>query len=236
MLISDVAFLCAPSYRSRAYAQALRANNLLPSQAICIEGIEPNWDGAETIETNFSGFTFKPNEFARKTLINSDVDIIDVSVTDVNSKEVIEEIANINASIIIYSGPTGVLLRAPILNQGKTFLHIHGGVAPEYRGSTAFYFSILHEGTLGATALYLNEKIDTGPIIKHRSYLPELGLEIDRVLDPLVRADLLIDVLHPISKGLIPEGKVQEAAGTTYHVIHPVLKNLALRKVSELLS
>jgi methionyl-tRNA formyltransferase len=230
MSISEVALLFAPTYRSRAYAQLMRMHGLLPRQAIYLSGNEPDWDGLETIRASFSQLEFNPGEHARDTLISAGVKVIDVPSTDVNSENIIREITRIDAPIIVYSGPSGALLRPPILKTGKKFLHIHGGIAPQYRGSTAFYYSILREGTLGATALYLDKEIDTGPIIKCKSYKPEEHLEIDRLLDPLVRADLLIDILKLIADGDIPKGTIQDKGGTTYYVMHPVLKHLAIRK------
>ncbi len=234
MFISEIAFFCAPTYRSRAYAQLMRMHKLLPAQALCFAGNEPDWDGPETVRSSFSEFDFRPGEHARDTLISAGVDVIDIPQTDVNSKDVVQQLAGIDASIIIYSGPSGALLRAPMFEIGKKFLHIHGGVAPRYRGSTAFYFSLLREGTLGATALYLDKGIDTGQIIKCKSRRPETHLELDRVLDPLVRADLLVDILKLIAQGRIPEGTKQDKDGTTYHVIHPILKHIATKKVSGL--
>jgi len=230
--MNEIAFLCAPTYRSKAYAQAMCTCGFLPSQVIHLDGGEPHWNGAKTIKTRFSKFTFKPNEFVRDTFKKAGVSIIYSTTTNVNSDDIINEIDRIDAPIIVYSGYPGVLLGSAILKKGKTFLHIHGGVTPEYRGSTAFYFSLLREGTIGATALYINKQIDCGPVIACKSYYPDPKIEIDRIQDQLVRADLLIDVLRLIKDGKTPDGVPQASGGTTYHVIHPVLKNLALKKIS----
>ena len=40
------------------------------------------------------------------------------------------------------------------------FLHVHGGWAPEYRGSTAFYYGVVREHFLGTTAMWLDEGIE----------------------------------------------------------------------------
>jgi len=230
----NVIFLCAPSYRSRAYAQAMCAHKLLPSHAIYLGGNEPSWDGVKKIQPSFLNFEFKPNESALETLQNAGVNITKLQTQDVNSKLVINEISKMDASVIVYSGPAGAILGKPILNLGKKFLHVHGGNVPNYRGSTAFYYSILSEGTIGASAIYLDEKIDQGPLIRQKTYIPEPAIEIDRILDPLVRADTLIDVLSSISIGQIPKGEKQPKGGVTYQVIHPVLKHIALNKTSNI--
>lgn len=226
-----MALLFAPTYRSRAYAQLMRARNLLPGQALALAGQEPTWDGPDTVETGVDSFTYRPGETARETLTSAGVNILETNESDVNSAAVIDRVARLDASIIVYSGAGGVLLRDGILNTGKRFLHIHGGVAPDYRGSTAFYYSLLREGTIGATALFLDKGIDTGPILRCKTYVPEPGADIDLILDPLIRASLLVDVLGSLSQGHMPESSISNDGGTTYHVIHPVLKHLALQRL-----
>ena len=231
-MLEDVIVLFAPTYRSRAYVQLMRAHNLLTRRAIAISGDEPVWDGEGSIQTGVDPFTFKPGETAHDTLESAGVCILEAGENDVNSAAIVDLISSLSESIVVYSGPPGVLLKDPILSTGKRFLHIHGGIAPEYRGSTAFYFSLLREGTIGATALYLDTGIDTGPIVSQKRYVPERGADIDRILDPLVRASVLVDILRDISQGNIPQGTISNEGGTTYHVIHPVLKHLAIIKAN----
>ena len=74
--------------------------------------------------------------------------------------------------------------------------------------------------------------IDTGPVLARRQYPVPQGIDIDYVLDPLVRADTLAHVLaHRVKTGEWPEaGHVYDDDGETFHKIHPVLKHLALRR------
>lgn len=225
----DVAFLFAPGFRSRAYAQAMQQRGLVPALAIKLEGAEPEWTGRQHIESKTARLTFRPAEPAADTLAAMAVPIQPLSGM-VNSAAAVEAVRALSQPIVVYCGPGGVILREPMLNTGKRFLHVHGGVAPHYRGSTAFYFSLLRDGRIGASALYLDKGIDTGPIIMTKSHPPEPGIDIDRALDPMIRADVLCDVLTIIARGTIPNPPPASREGTTYHVIHPVLKHLALRK------
>ena len=218
-MLDNVAFLCAPTMRSRAYAQAMVKHDLLPSFAVCLAGQEPEWGSDTQIPEQVDWF--KPGERARNTLIGAGVNVYDAKDESPN------EVTYIIAPIIIYSGPPGVLLTPKTLKMGK-FLHIHGGVLPEYRGSTAFYYSLLKEGTIGASALWLDEGIDTGAVIAIKTVQPTKNLEIDRLQDPLLRAELLVSVLREIAFEKIPEGKKLKSDAPPCYVIHPVLKHLAL--------
>ena len=75
-MLDNVAFLCAPTMRSRAYAQAMVKHDLLPRRVACLAGEEPEWDGPGKIDW------FRPGEPARITLINAGVVVYDVEDKD----------------------------------------------------------------------------------------------------------------------------------------------------------
>ena len=235
MILTDAAFLAAPGFRSRAYAQSMVQADLLPALVLELPGEEPVWEGPGEVRVDLGGpggeMIFRPDEPTRITLAAAGVPIDDIPTADINTPQVAAIIAGIEADVVIYSGLGGVLLKPPLLNCDKRFLHVHGGYAPAYRGSTAFYYSLLAEGSIGATALWLEPGIDAGPIILRRNIRPPRGIEIDRVLDPLARARVLTEVLATRGRtGSFPEGTRDSAGAETYHVIHPVLKHLALRR------
>jgi len=78
----------------------------------------------------------------------------------------------------------------------------------------------------------LDAHIDTGPVVARKHYpAPPAGTDIDRRYDPAIRADLLRQVLSSYhSSGHLPLEPQQQAGsqGSTFYVIHPVLKHLAL--------
>ncbi|MEY2632981.1 MAG: hypothetical protein RIR00_1635 [Pseudomonadota bacterium] len=232
MILTDTLFLATPSYRSRAYAQAMSAAGLLPARVIALPGNEPIWEGAAEITVALRpGRTarFRPGETVAETFACLGVPVVGAVSADVNSVEFIDQLRTYPEPVLIFSGPGGVIVRAPALGIGKRFLHVHGGYAPQFRGSTAFYYSILDEGTIGATALWLTEVLDGGPILDRRRYEPVPGIEIDRIQDPLARADLLVDVLEGRQReGRYPDGAPDGVDAHTYYVIHPVLKHVAL--------
>jgi methionyl-tRNA formyltransferase len=172
-ILSDIGFLVAPTFRSRAYAQWLVRAGLRPACALMLPGSEPAWEGSREmrvdIRRNGCPETFEPGRPARETLTGAGVPLVEMPVPDINAPQFIEALRTVPQSVILYSGFGAVLLRKDILGCGKRFLHIHGGFAPKYRGSTAFYYSLLKERTIGATALWLEEHIDTGPILARRT-------------------------------------------------------------------
>ena len=78
----------------------------------------------------------------------------------------------------------------------------------------------------------LDRNIDTGPIVARRRYpKPRAGIDIDRIYDPAIRADLLVQVMSDyVNNGcLVPLEQQAPEKGVNYYVIHPVLKHLAIR-------
>ena len=138
------------------------------------------------------------------------------------------------ARLTVFSGFGGEIVTADTLDAGAPLLHVHSGWLPDYRGSTTIYYSILADRTCGVSAILLGEDIDTGPLVARRRYpLPSPGLDIDYVYDSAIRADLLADVVTAwqANGGRFADLDRQPCDGTTYYIIHPVLKRLALDHV-----
>ena len=123
-----------------------------------------------------------------------------------------------------------MILKQDILTSGKLFLHVHSGSLPNYRGSTTIYYSIINVNKCFATAIFLNEKIDTGDVILTKEYeVPDKATNIDYYFDSIIRADLLLDVIDKYVKTRKIVFEPQESInGETYFIIHPVLKHIAL--------
>lgn len=234
--LEDVGLVLAPTFRSRAYVQMLAARDLRPAVSFLMPGEELRWDGDEEIvlrlRADAEPFHFRPGVPVRETVAAQGWPAVELPTSDVNAREAIAALSGAAIPILIYSGlPKGVL-RKPLLATGLRFLHAHGGYLPAYRGATGFYFGMLDKGRLGISAIWIDEGIDTGPIVMREWYEPIAGIEIDRVLDPAARADLLAQILiHVRATGAFP-AMSQTGAAESYFVIHPVLKHLALRRAA----
>lgn len=235
-ILKDTALISGPSARSRAYAQMIVAAGVLPTVVLHQPGEEWQWDGDEMIEVDVRGdsevFEFRPNETARTTLDQAGVPSRELPVAPIDDDANLTIFRELPADVLIFSGHRTGILQPNAFNIGMRFLHVHGGYVPNYRGSTTFYYSILADGTMGASAIWMDSGIDTGPVLARRKYPVPHGIDIDYILDPLVRADTLAKVLmERLRTGTWPEPEeISAAEGETFHKIHPVLKHLALRR------
>ena len=237
MRLPGVAMVGADTARSRAYAQRLAGEGALLDAALMVRS--PNrwrWgqiSGAlEGLEGGFFDLSL-PLETSLSALTR-DLSVIDTGT--LNCQEVEEWLARASPDLLIFSGFGGEIIEERVLDHGVPILHVHSGWLPDYRGSTTIYYSALREGDCGATAILLDSDIDTGPIVARKRYpLPPPGVDIDYVYDSSIRADLLIEVLHDwVANGgrfnnLIP----QPVGGLTHYIIHPVLKHLAIERISQ---
>ena len=244
MKLSEVAMLVVSSSRTKAYLQLLIKNNLYPSHLIILENSSNQPLPGQLISdvtkkdssvsekmTNIKQKNpyFNPNEPLIETIKKSNLDYEVCYNDDINSEDVVNILRKRPEKYIIYSGFGGVILKKGILNCGKKFLHIHPGYVPFYRGSTPLYYSILKEDKCFASAIFLEEKIDAGSVIKIKEYLkPKNGESIDYIYDPYIRADLLVEVVkNYLEKGQFMT-KQQGKDGETYFIIHPLLKHIAI--------
>lgn len=238
--IHDVGLVAANTSRTRAYIAALERNSLLPAWTLLLddgsqEKVPGQFDDVPTlVESDFddgdcwSESDFDPTAPLEPWFERLGLDYVLSGSRDINSPSVVKLIAQSSPPVLIYSGYGGALLRDQILSCGKKFLHIHGGYLPDYKGSTTNYFSLLAENSLGASALFLSAEIDSGPILYRRRFpAPADRSMIDHRFDAAARARVLIDLL----RGYHSTGKwhlQDNLGGTTYYIIHPVLKHLAI--------
>lgn len=234
--MSNISLILAPTYRSRAIVQLFADTGIKVKNAIILPDDLPHWDGDPQVKIDLyrmdRSFVFEPGKPIEASLRNSDIPFIVSPTKNVNSPEFISFLQNQASCTYIYSGISGCILLPKLLHEsGKKFIHAHGGDAPRYSGSTAFYYSMLEIGSIGATVFWMDEGLDTGDIIGKLNATPYEEIEIDRIQDPVIRAEALAIVVAKISNGTITVLQQENAQRVTYHVIHPVLKHLSLKKI-----
>jgi len=238
MNLVNIGMLLAPTVRSNAYLQALLKKGIKPSYILLLDDPEKRLKSGQIsaeILKEIKGYINLSQYFNVKVSILELIEKYNLNfeickTNDVNNSITIEALEAREEKCFIYSGFGGVILGKKILNSSKKFLHIHSGALPNYRGSTTIYYSILNEGKCFASALFLDEKIDTGPIIKIKKYpKPTIGKIIDYIYDPYIRADLLTEVIKDFIKtGKFHYKKLKDENEETYYIIHPVLKHIAI--------
>lgn len=233
--LPDLAMIAAPTLRARAYLQAMIGIGVAPSRILRLPGdtvLPPEHGQPVTVDYPAGRWNFRPAEFLERTMAGHGITEQTMVGNDVNDPAFVDCLRAIPEPVILYCGPGGQILKQEALTCGKRFLHIHGGFVPDYRGSTAFYYSLLRDGVIGASALWLDQGIDTGRILARDCYAPLPGQSVDYISDPCARADLLLRVIgQRVAEGQWPEGEPIDQPGETYFVIHPLLKHLALRRV-----
>lgn len=212
-MLKQIAMLAAETARTRAYLLALAAQRLLPSHLILLR--QPGTSGK-----------FDIGSLARSFEMN----MTEVEAADINDPAVVNAVAAWSQVYVIFSGPAGAIVRKPLFETGKKFIHVHPGRLPEFRGSTTIYYSLLAENKVEATALLLDEVIDAGPVIGRAAFDPPADRRmIDGDYDPDIRAQLLAKVVREFSeRGRFDEIEQPAESGETFYIIHPVLKHLAI--------
>lgn len=238
-----IAMLAAPSNRSRIYLDLLKRNHLLPERVILLNdpSVEtPEQRSRSEIEGPVDEVLpedpdLDPRGTVAERLTESGIPYESFDTLDPNEPQIVNAVAELDQSYLIYSGPGGTILESELLNTGPDFIHVHSGWLPEYRGSTTIYYSLLNGDGCGVSAFLMNENIDEGNILKREVYPPPTDPEtIDLYCDPWIRAKLLVDLIDQYDRNKEFSRMVQDStAGETYHIIHPVLKYLSVMGVQE---
>lgn len=167
------------------------------------------------------------------------VPLIVSSAQSINDTELTALLLRQGCSHWLFSG--GGIVQSTVLATGLKFLHVHPGQMPEVRGSTCFYYSLLHDLTLAASAFFLEAELDAGPSILCRHFhinIPPALLSsdfIDYIVDPYIRAETLrplwqhwpdISDLDKVAKLSTPP------SDRPCYVMHPVLRAMAIQRVA----
>jgi methionyl-tRNA formyltransferase len=239
VLLETVGMLAADTSRSRAYLSALIRNDLLPSHVYVLPSASktslPGQGGGSSrfppiAEDCWSEADFDPAEPLEDIVRKADLAYTTLPGESINSPDVVEVLRGIGQPVLIYSGYGGALLGKDALATGKMFLHVHGGYLPDYKGSTTNYYSLIADNRLGASSLFLNEEIDSGPVLLRQTFPPAPDrLAIDHIYDSAARAKVLVLTLRRyLELGDWEFALPDNRGGETFYIIHPVLKHIAI--------
>lgn len=234
-VLKGVIMIACASARSQAYIQAMVANGTVPEEVVFLGQDEDPCQSARPQARMWCGLTLPDlSESFSTTCAKVGIRIRYTGTADVNSDEVLRALKVTDAHLAIYSGIGGQIVQKQILEAGPRFVHMHAGWLPEYRGSTTVYYSILNGEPPGVSAIFLDVRIDTGPILKRQTYqTPPAWMDVDLVYDGAIRADLLCQVIvqYQNQGHLVPTVTQKSENSRTYYVIHPVLKHIALLSI-----
>ena len=234
-VLKDIGLLFVPGVRGLLYLNAFISTGSLPGVVI-VQGTrkgDPFKEAPEGFVDEFKEY-FDSQKTLQSYIDTYSLEAVYLSEYDVNSKELEEAVLKRPEPIFIFSG--GGIIKPPLLETGKRFIHIHPGRLPDFRGSTCYYYSILKEGTAAASAFFMEAGLDSGEVIARKEFeVPRIeerySLFFDLIFDPWVRAELLGEVLNNfMTEGGFHCEAQDEESGETYYIIHPILKHLAIIK------
>lgn len=223
--LEDFFFFGADTMRSRAYIDLLAQADFFPSSAVIVQGSTPPGHGRESPPSkHFNSTDSLPRQLERWSI---PFEIIESE--SVNSSVVVESVSRIAAPHAIFSAAGGAIVKEPLFNTGKMFLHVHPGPLPQLRGSTPMYYSLLMKSRLTATAIFLAPAIDTGHVLHSETFeAPADRASIDAEFDPFMRATVLVNAIRLFIATGSWNLRQQTGEGETVYVIHPVLKHIAI--------
>jgi methionyl-tRNA formyltransferase len=220
MFLKDVAMIAANTSRTHFYLKELIKFELLPTYLLLLNNENKNLPGQST---------FNDKEFF-DLLSTHKIQFEIAPNIDINSDSVKKLVKERAEKIFIFSGFGGVILKDKILETGKKFLHVHGGYLPMYKGSTTNYFSLLDDNSMGASSIFLNNRIDSGPVLVRRKFPPpDNRKKIDHIYDSEIRSKVLVETLLSYkNSGVWSFDLENNTGGETFFIIHPVLKHIAI--------
>ena len=123
------------------------------------------------------------------------------------------------------------ILSERILNTNKSMINVHKGILPFFRGSSSTHWAMLiSEQVYGATAHFMDKGIDTGPIIRQKTFEPPLVntyLQISLYESHIV-SNVLMEVIVDLHANRALNAVAQDMlTGTTYYIMHPILVEIS---------
>ncbi len=136
---------------------------------------------------------------------------------------------NLKEKIIVYSGYAGKIVKSKNIFKQKILLHSHSGKLPNYKGSTAIYYSLIQEKKIYCSTFVMNSNIDEGKILLIKKYpLIKNYKNLDNY-DNKIRAKNILETLDNFSF-LMSRRKRFNNKFSPYYIIHPILRYIALKK------
>ena len=229
--LSSVVLLAARTSRSQAYLQALA------DAALRVGAVYGATADAQPVPPALVGPRRQLGQLLLPDLgedIETTAQAMTVRTTNIecsalDNPELIGAVQALKPSLIVFSGYPSQLVPGE-LRAIAPVLHVHGGALPGYRGSTTIYYSILAGDRPEATALLVDDGIDSGQVVQSIAHPPPpADVDIDHLFDGALRASVLVDVLRQFAdQGHLSDPHPQPDDGRLHFIIHPVLKRLAL--------
>jgi len=150
--------------------------------------------------------------------------------SDHNSKRSIAFLSKLKPDVIAFTG--GGLLRKELLTIPRLgVLNCHGGMLPNYRGMDVVEWPVLegHPGWTGLTLHFMDQGVDTGPIVEHKvlRFPPGYTFKQFRKAVEGEMPTLMFNGLYKLASGDESTTPQRPEMGRQYYVMHPRIKAAA---------
>jgi len=224
--MTTIGIILTPDTRSQAYIQKTVGKKIVFDEILFMNDKRPQKIFDKNEINTGKDYDFDVSCSVKEFLDENHLEYHEFDFVDINHPKLIDFLHNSTTDYYIFTG--GGILKNDILRCGPKFVHFHPGIAPEYKGSTCFYYSFINEDKCGVTAFLMNEGIDTGDIILQKEFPKPNHIYIDNIFDAHIRSETLLELL---TTDLIKQNNYTPQIpeeGETYFVIHPVLKHIAI--------
>lgn len=139
--------------------------------------------------------------------------------TNVNSEEFRKHLRDLGVDLIVSISGTQLYRKALLQQTPAGIINCHGGLLPRYRGLMPSFWTLANgETTGGVTVHFVDEKLDSGPILVQREYriLPNDSLEDVIARSKDLAAEAIIEAVRLIERGDPPLQENNAAEATSY--------------------
>jgi methionyl-tRNA formyltransferase len=147
-----------------------------------------------------------------------------VETMQINSQQVVEQLQTIKPDFI-FNINSARIIKQPLLSLPSVqIINFHNGPLPKYGGVNACSWAIINgEETHGATWHFVDEGIDTGPIIAQSTFeIPEGATAIRLIMHSINEGVRLFRELLPDLLAGTIEAQAQKTVEATYHSLKDV--------------
>ncbi|GHG69368.1 hypothetical protein GCM10010919_19260 [Alishewanella longhuensis] len=232
-------FIYFPGCRASAYLDMMQQCQLPPRCIIMLQNpLAQQGLNAAAAHPLIDQF-YNPNIDVAAYCKQHQIPLIYCNATSINAAELATVLLAQPTRCWLFSG--GGIVKKTLLDHDLEFIHVHPGQLPEVRGSTCFYYSLLHDHSLAATAFMLAQELDSGPVLYGQHFTinvppPLISSDfIDYVVDPFIRAQTLKPLWQQWPSEVLTLSRQtfsKAPSDRPCFVMHPVLRALAMKRTA----
>lgn len=159
--------------------------------------------------------------------------------SDHNAPSALQFLSSMNPDVVAFTG--GGLIRKKLLEIPTLgTVNCHMGPLPRYRGMDVVEYPVLenrvHEEGIGLTLHFMDQGVDTGPILMQRRIDPKSGETFPKLRHRMERqmAELMVAGMAALQRGALSPQSQRVADGRQYYVMHARIHALAVDKLRRL--